>query len=264
LKGVFLFIIFDQTIAMKSEILSDKEIRKYSQQIQLPGVGLAGQEKIKKARVLVIGAGGKGASVLQSLAASGIGFIGICDNYLVEEEALPRQSLYGETDLGKQKAIISRQRLSMLSRLTDFELHNICLSESNILNIIRNYDIILDATDNFTAHYLISDAVVAAGKPMVFSTVFHHSILVSVFNHAGGPSLRDLYPQVPHDSGKTSDEGIGSSFVPYNLAGNFMAHETLKLILGFDNVLSGKVLQFLLKDYSCTITTVTPPSKRRK
>ena len=176
---------------MKSEFLSAREIRKFEEQINLPGVGIQGQEKFRKARILVIGAGGKGASALQALVAAGVGYIGICDNYPVEESALPRQCLYGEIDTGKLKAIVARQHLLEHTKLTEIELHNICLSDTNIRNIISDYDIVLDATDNFMAHYLISDGTVATGKPLVFGSVYHNTSQVSVFNYAGGPSLRD-------------------------------------------------------------------------
>jgi len=234
---------------MKSDVLSDMEIRALSEQIQLPGIGLAGQEKIKKARVLVIGAGGKGASALQGLVVSGVGVIGISDNYMVEDNALPRQSLYGEKDLGKQKAIISKQRLAEPGRHTTFELHNICLSEANILQIVAPYDIILDTTDNFPAHYLINDAAVLSGKPLVFGSVIHNAGLVSVFNHAGGPSFRCLYPRVPGKDGSFTDEGIPSVGMPYRITGDIMACETLKIILGFPSVLSGKLMRFSISDY---------------
>jgi adenylyltransferase/sulfurtransferase len=238
---------------MKSKILSDKEFRKYALQIQLPDVGLDGQEKIKKARILVIGAGGKGTSILQSLVAAGVGYIGICDNFKVEESALPRQSLYGDTDLGKQKAIVSKQRLLELTRMTFFELHNICLSESNVSTIISNYDILADATDNFGAHYLINDAALTAGKPMVFGSVLHNTVQVSVFNHSGGPSLRNFYPTIPDHSENSNVERATALQLLYGIAGSFMANEILKIILGHETVLSGKLLRFNLSDYSCAV-----------
>ncbi len=241
---------------MKSEVLSDMEIRILSQQIQLSGLGLAGQEKIKKSRVLVIGAGGKGASALQNLVASGIGHIGISDNYLVEDGSISRQSLYGEKDLGKQKAIISKQRLTEPGRTTSIELHNICLSETNILEIVAHYDIILDATDNFPAHYLINDAAIISGKPLVFGSVIHNTGMVSVFNHAGGPSFRCLYPQIPRNDSTLTDDGIPSIGLLYRITGDIMACETLKVILGFPAVLSGTLLRFTIAGYSISYSPI--------
>ena len=121
---------------MKSEGLSEKEQRTFGEQIRLSGVGQAGQLKIKKSRILVIGAGGKGTSALRCLVGAGVGMIGISDNYVVEQPALPRQLLYGEKDLGRHKAIISKQKLAELSGFTDFEIHNICLSEQNSGQIV--------------------------------------------------------------------------------------------------------------------------------
>jgi adenylyltransferase/sulfurtransferase len=241
---------------MKSEVLSDKEIRIMARQMQLPGIGLAGQEKIKKARILVIGAGGKGTSALQNLAASGVGYIGICDNYPFDEVTFPRQTLYGEKDLGKQKAIISKQRLSDPGRMTTFGLHNICLSETNILNIVAPYDIILDATDNFPAHYLINDAAIITGKPFVFGSVVHNTSLVTVFNYRGGPSFRCLYPHVPGNNGAFTSEGIPAIGFLYRITGDLMACECLKLILEFPSTLSGRLLHFNIDTYDCTFRPI--------
>jgi adenylyltransferase/sulfurtransferase len=240
---------------MKSEFLSDREIRILTRQIQLPEVGLAGQEKLKKARVLVIGAGGKGSSALQDLVTAGTGFIGISDNYIVEESSLPQQSLYGERDIGKQKAIITRERLLEPGRTTVFTLHNICLSETNILEIIKSYDIILDATDNFPAHYLINDATIIAGKPLVYGSVVHNRGLVSVFNLPGGPSLRCLYPHLPRHDEKVSDRGIPALGLLYHITGTIMAGETIRIILGLPT-LSGNLLHFTMDPYAFSFETI--------
>jgi molybdopterin/thiamine biosynthesis adenylyltransferase len=242
---------------MKSEILSDKEIRIMARQIQLPEVGIAGQEKIKNARVLVIGAGGKGTSVLQSLTAAGVGTLGITDNMLVEENILPRQNLYGEKDLGKQRAIISAQRLSESGCSSVLTLHNICLMETNILNIIAQYDMLVDATDNFPAHYMINDAAIISGKPYVYGSVNHNAGFVSVFNLPGGPSLRCLYPQWPRNKPPLKDEGIPALNLLYRITGTLMAGETLKIIQGLPSSLNGKLLRFHLDTYTSTFETIT-------
>jgi len=250
---------------MKSDILSDREIRKFAEHVKLTDVGLSGQEKIKKARILTIGAGGKGTAVLQALVAAGVGYIGICDNYPVEEFLLPRQCLYGENDIGKQKAIVSRQRLQVISSSTMFELHNICLSEANIRNIVYNYDIILDATDNFTAHYLISDAAVDSGKPLVFGSVYQHSACITVFNYKEGPAFRCLFASVPHNNMLTEDDKTTAMNMIYSITGHLMANEAIKIILGFETSLNGKLLQFNLRDYSSRFETIikNPDNFRR-
>ena len=242
---------------MKSEILSDKEIRIMAQQIQLPEVGITGQEKIKNARVLVIGAGGKGTSVLQSLTSAGVGTLGITDNMLVEENILPRQNLYGEKDLGKQRAIISAQRLSESGCSSVFTLHNICVMETNILEMIAPYDILVDATDNFPAHYMINDAAIISGKPFVYGSVNHNAGFVSTFNLPGGPSLRCLYPQWPRNKTPLKDEGIPSLNLLYRITGTLMAGEALKIIQGLPSPLNGKLLHFHLDTYTSTFETIT-------
>jgi molybdopterin/thiamine biosynthesis adenylyltransferase len=241
---------------MKSEILSDIEIRIMSQQIQLPEVGIAGQEKIKNARVLVIGAGGKGTSVLQSLTSAGVGSLGITDNMLVEENLLPRQNLYGEKDLGKQRAIISALRLSEVGCSSVFTLHNICLMETNILDIIAPYDMLVDATDNFPAHYMIHDAAIISGKPYIYGSVNHNTGFVSAFNLPGGPSFRCLYPQRPRNKTPMKDEGIPALNLLYRITGALMACETLKIIQGMPTALKGKLLRFHLDTYTSTFETI--------
>ena len=227
-----------------------------ARQIQLPQVGLAGQERIKNARILVIGAGGKGTSVLQSLVAAGTGKLGIADNMLVEEDILPRQHLYGEKDLGKQRAIISAQRASEPGCSTVFALHNICLMETNILDIISPYDLLVDATDNFPAHYMINDAAIISGKPFVYGSVSHNSGFVSTFNLPGGPSLRCLYPQRPRKR-VPQDEGIPALNLLYKITGTIMAGEALKIVQGMPSSLNGKLLHFHLDTYATSFESIT-------
>ena len=179
--------------------LSDREKRRYQRHIMLPEIGETGQKKLKQAKVLVIGAGGLGCPVLQYLAAAGVGTIGIVDNDLVQESNLQRQILYGRNDLGKLKAIIAKQRLMELNGLPEYKVLNTYLSKENALGILRDYDIVVDATDNFSSRYLISDACVIMGKPLVFGAIYKFEGQVSVFNYKGGPSLRCLYPESSED-----------------------------------------------------------------
>jgi molybdopterin/thiamine biosynthesis adenylyltransferase len=234
---------------MTSEVLSEREIRLFSQQIKLPSVGINGQEKLKKARVLIIGAGGKGSAVLQNLAVAGVGLIGISDNYLVEEQNMPMQRLYGDVDLGKQKAIIAKQRINQIVRNASFEVHNICLSPDNILKIFQPYDIIIDATDNFPAHYLINDAAIILKKPVVYGSVFHTLGMVSVFNYNEGPSFRCLYSKKPRQLKNPGDDGILGIGILYSITGTIMANEVLAIILGHPVKLSGRLYIFNIKDY---------------
>jgi sulfur-carrier protein adenylyltransferase/sulfurtransferase len=251
------FFTFAEISSMKSEILSDKEIRIMARQIQLPEVGITGQEKIKSARILVIGAGGKGTSALQSLAAAGVGTLGITDNMLVEEDLLPRQNLYGEKDLGKQRAIISAQRLSEPGSSSVFTLHNICLMETNILDIIAPYDLLVDATDNFPAHYMINDAAIISGKPFVYGSVSHNSGFISAFNLPGGPSFRCLYPQRPRNKTPLKDDGIPALNLLYKITGTLMAAEALKIAQGISSALNGRLLRFQMDTYTTSLETIT-------
>lgn len=234
---------------MHSEVLSELEIRRYSHQIELPSVGLAGQEKIKQSKVLVVGAGGKGTTLMQHLVNAGVGIIGISDNYLVEEKALPNQTLYGNYDLGKQKAIISRQKLNEINHLTKIELHNVCISETNILPIINEYDIIVDATDNLPAHYLINDAAVSLNKPVVYGCVHGPKARVSVFNYKNGPSFRSMYTQIPEVKEKHPADGIANIGIISGISGIIMANEVLKIILDMPYILSGELMVFDVSGY---------------
>ncbi len=234
---------------MQSEVLSGLEIRRYSQQIELPSVGLAGQEKIKQSKVLVVGAGGKGTSLMQHLVAAGIGKIGISDNYLIEEKVLPNQILFGYSDLGKQKAIRSKQKLTEINHLTKIELHNVCLSESNIEQICNDYDIVVDATDNLPAHHLINDAAIRLDKPVIYGTVYHSQAHISVFNHHGGPSFRCMYAQITREKEKPPLEGIANIGIISGIAGTIMANEVLKVILDLPFTLSGLLLVFEVPVY---------------
>jgi adenylyltransferase/sulfurtransferase len=241
---------------MKSDSLSNKELRIFSEQIELPEVGIAGQEKIKQAHILVIGTGGKGSAILQQLNSVGAGFLGLCDNYLVEEMALPRQNLYGDSDLGKQKAIVSRQHLSDINHLTRFEIHNICLTENNILGIFENYHIIVDATDNFPTHYLIGDAAVRSGKPLVFCSVYRNEGMVTVLNHENGPSFRCLFPEGSHKKTISKEGVVYGLGLLYSLTGIIAANEILKIILGKASELNGKLIRITLNPYSISFEPI--------
>jgi molybdopterin/thiamine biosynthesis adenylyltransferase len=240
-----------------SEILSGQELRRYSAQIELPLIGIEGQEKIKRARVLVIGAGGKGSSVLQHLSSVGVGKIGISDNFLIQDTDLSRQHLYGNGDLGKQKAIAARQKLVQINHFVDFQLHNVCLSEQNIDSICEPYDMLIDATDNFTAHFMINDSALRLNKPFIFGNVDNSIGYVSVFNYRGGPSFRCAYPRQGNNEYSNNDKKIFSCRVTtINIIGSIMANEAIKVILTLDTVLNGNMLIFNAGNYSFSFVKV--------
>lgn len=238
---------------MESTVLSPIELRRYRSQIELPEVGLQGQEKLKQAKVIVIGAGGKGTTVLQNLAAIGVGNIGICDNYFVEEGNLSRQRLYGNGDLGKQKAIISKQYLQVINHMVNINLHNVCLSDNNIPNICHEYHILVDATDNFLTHYMINNASIKLGIPMVFGSVVNSIGMVAVFNYNQGPDFTKLYPEIPKGKEKPTKRGLFSDGLLINIIGTIMSNEVVKLILDKETELNGKLFQFSMEDYQSTL-----------
>jgi molybdopterin/thiamine biosynthesis adenylyltransferase len=236
---------------MESGFLSPREIRRYSKQIMIPEIGQEGQEKLKKTKVLVVGAGGLGCPVLQYLTAAGIGKIGIVEFDKVEESNLQRQVLYGSLDVGKLKAIIAKNRLEHLNSLVEFEIYNLRLDAANALNIIKQFDIVVDATDNYAVRYIINDTCIILNKPMVHGAIFKFEGQISVFNFNGGPTYRCYNP-----FDKTADyknpvpSDIGLMGVLPGITGTIMANEVIKIITGIGMILSGKLLIFNLLDYS--------------
>lgn len=243
-------------------MLSERELRRFQKQINLPSVGQEGQERIKNASVLVVGAGGKGTAVLKNLVSGGIGKIGISDNYLVEEQALANQSLYGHSDIGKLKAIITRQKLNEINHFTHIELHNVCLEKHNILSVFKAYQIVVDATDNYPAHGLINDASIISKKPVVFGEIEDYKGLVSVFNYKECPTYRCLYPTKP-EKVKSNLQGIPSCGTIYPIVGSIMANEVFKLILSLDNYICGELLQFDIRDYTTTFRKINFNTKNK-
>jgi sulfur-carrier protein adenylyltransferase/sulfurtransferase len=242
---------------MESQILSQREIRRYRKQIMLNEIGVAGQEKLKKARVLVIGAGGLGCPLLQYLAASGVGTIGIVEYDMVDESNLQRQVLYGSDDTGKLKSIIAKNRLENLNSLIEFEIFNLRIDVSNALKILKNYDIIVDATDNFDARYVISDSCVILNKPMVHGSIYKYEGMVAVFNYEGGPTYRCYNPARVNETFRNPPPAdVGLFGVLPGITGTIMANEVIKIITRTGEILTGKVLFFNILNYSFTIFKV--------
>lgn len=241
---------------MESQFLSQREIRRYSKQIMIPEIGLAGQEKLKQSKVLVVGAGGLGCPVLQYLAVAGIGKIGIVEFDKVDETNLQRQILYGSLDVGKLKSIIAKSRLEHLNSLIEFEIFNLKLDTSNAIGIIKKFDVIVDATDNYEVRYIINDSCVILDKPMVHGAIYKYEGQVSVFNYKGGPTYRCYNPDFKTDDFKNpSPTDVGLMGVLPGITGTYMANEVIKIISGSGTVLSGKILVFNILNHSyCTIT----------
>ena len=242
---------------MESSILSPREIRRYGKQIMIPEIGIAGQEKLKQAKVLVVGAGGLGCPVLQYLTAAGVGKIGIVEFDMVDETNLQRQILYGSPDIGKLKAIIAKNRLEHLSHLTEIEVFNLRIENRNSLKIFSEFDIIVDATDNFKARYVISDSCVILGKALVHGSIYKYEGAVSVFNYKGGPTYRCYNPEPPagkHKNPAASEVGLFG--VLPGITGTMMANEVIKIITETGEILSGKILIFNILNNSFNTFTV--------
>jgi sulfur-carrier protein adenylyltransferase/sulfurtransferase len=242
---------------MTGNILSPREARRYNRQIMLPEIGIAGQEKLRQANVLVIGAGGLGCPVLQYLAAAGTGRITIAEFDTVDETNLQRQVLYGSQDVGKLKSIIAAKRLEHLNDLVETERINLRIDSSNSVNILKDSDIVVDATDNYQTRYIINDACVILDKPMVHGAIYKYEGEVSVFNYKGGPTYRCYNPREKTDdykNPKPADTGLFG--VLPGITGALMANEVIKIITGAGELLAGKVLIFNIFDYSFRILKV--------
>jgi len=223
-------------------MLSPQEKIRYSRQLLLTEIGLEGQERLAKAKVLVIGAGGLGCPVLQYLAAAGVGVIGIADGDTVEESNLQRQILYTGSDIGHGKAITAQQKIQAANPHIQVHAHPVAVTPANILALIAPYDIIVDGTDNFAARYLINDACVLAGKPWVFGSIFRFEGQVAVFNHQDGPTYRCIFPLPPAEDEIPSCSVIGVLASLPGIVGTLQATETIKLITGAGQLLSGRLL----------------------
>ena len=228
---------------MEGELLSPREIRRYNKQIMLPEIGIKGQEKLKQAKVLVVGAGGLGCPVLQYLAAAGVGKISIIEFDKVDETNLQRQVLYGSTDIGKLKSIIAKNRLEHLNSLVKIEIINLRLDSSNSLNILNDFDVIVDATDNLETRYVINDSCVNLKKPMVHGSIYRYEGVISVFNYNGGPTYRCYNPSsVNREYKNPQPSQVGIVGVLPGITGTFMANEVIKIITEKGDILSGKIL----------------------
>ena len=241
---------------MDNNILSHREIRRYSKQIMIPEIGARGQEKLKQAKVLVIGAGGLGCPVLQYLTTAGVGTIGIAEFDLVDESNLQRQLLYGSSDVGKLKSIIAKDRLEHLNPLVNLEIFNLRVDSSNSIRLLQNYDVIVDATDNLSARYTINDACVALDKPMVHGAIYKYEGAISVFNYQGGATYRCYNPETKKADFKNPlPSEVGLFGVLPGIIGTYMANEVIKIITGNGKILGGKVL--LINILNNTFNTIT-------
>ena len=243
----------------KDTTFTKEELERYSRHIIIPEFNIEGQRRLKEAKVLVIGAGGLGSPVLQYIAAAGVGNIGIVDFDVVEASNLQRQVLFTLHDLGRPKVEAARERLLAQNPYVNIQTYNSRLTSENALDIIRNYDIVADGTDNFATRYLVNDACVLLGKVNVYASIFRFEGQLSVFNYADekgerGPNYRDLFPTPPPPGMVPSCAEGGVIGVLPGILGSLQANEVIKVASGIGEPLSGKL--FLLDTLSFDTRTL--------
>jgi sulfur-carrier protein adenylyltransferase/sulfurtransferase len=231
-------------IDQPSVTLSKEEIQRYSRHLIMPEVGMDGQLKLKAAKVLCIGTGGLGAPLGQYLAAAGVGRIGLVDFDKVDLTNLQRQILFSTKDVGRPKIEAAAERLRGLNPDIQIDTFETMLTSANALDILKDYDVIVDGTDNFATRYLVNDACVLLGKPNVYGSIFRFEGQASIFGYPGGPCYRCLYPEPPPPGLVPSCAEGGVLGVLPGIVGSIQAAETLKLIIGKGEPLVGRLLLF--------------------
>jgi adenylyltransferase/sulfurtransferase len=222
--------------------LSQEEVLRYSRHLILPEVGMDGQLKLKHARVLCVGAGGLGSPLALYLAAAGVGTLGIVDFDVVDASNLQRQIMHGTADVGRKKLDSAAESVTSINPNVSVEKFETRLTSANALDIIREFDIVADGTDNFPTRYLVNDACVLAGKPNVYGSIFRFEGQASVFALKDGPCYRCLYPEPPPPGAVPSCAEGGVLGILPGLVGLIQATETIKLILGLGQSLAGRLL----------------------
>lgn len=236
--------------------LDSDEMIRYSR--HFPVIGLEGQKKIKNARILCVGAGGLGCPALQYLAAAGVGSLTIMDGDVVEASNLHRQVLFTEDDIGQNKAEVIFKRLHAMNRYVQIRIEKTFFTKSH-LDIVKNYDVVLDATDNYDARYLLNEACRRFAKPLVSASIYQYDAQISVFNYSGGPCYQCLYASPPPKEHTPNCSVGGVLGVLPGVAGTLQATEAIKVILGSSDVLSGKLLCFNL--LTMRFTTLNIPKQ---
>lgn len=225
-------------------MLSRDELRRYARHLSLPEVGVAGQVRLRDAKVALIGAGGLGSPLGLYLAAAGTGTIGVVDHDLVESSNLQRQVIHTAADVGTPKVRSASARIAALNPAVRVVPHETQLSSANALDILDQYDVVVDGTDNFPTRYLTNDACVLLGKPLVYGSVYRFEGQASVFDAKAGPCYRCLFPEPPPPGAVPSCEEGGVLGVLPGLIGMIQAVETVKLVVGIGEPLIGRLLTF--------------------
>ena len=242
--------------------LTVDEVRRYSRHLIIPDVGMAGQKRLKNAKVLVVGAGGLGSPALLYLAAAGVGTLGIVDFDVVDSSNLQRQIIHGASDVGRPKAESARDSIREINPHVEVRLHELRLDSTNVLDVFADYDLVIDGTDNFPTRYLVNDACVLLGKPYVWGSIYRFEGQVSVFwaepppgpdgTRTDGVQYRDLYPEPPPPGMVPSCAEGGVLGVLCASIGSVMVNEAIKLITGIGESLLGRLLVFDALEMSWT------------
>jgi len=228
--------------------LTKEEVARYSRHLIIPDVGMDGQKRLKNAKVLVIGAGGLGSPALLYLAAAGVGTLGIVDFDIVDESNLQRQVIHGQSDIDKPKAVSAKESIEEINPFVNVVLHQVRLEADNVLDIFRDYDLIVDGTDNFATRYLVNDAAVLAGKPYIWGSIYRFEGQASVFWEDApdglGLNYRDLYPEAPPPGMVPSCAEGGVLGILCASIGSIMGTEAVKLIMGIGETLLGRLMVY--------------------
>jgi len=225
-----------------SALLSAREIERYARHVLIPDVGMEGQRRLKNARVLVVGAGGLGSPALMYLAAAGVGTIGVVDDDVVELSNLQRQVVHGAADVGSLKSESAAQRLASVNPLVHVVRHDLRIDSTNALEIIADYDLVVDGTDNFPTRYLLNDACVLLGKPDVWGSIYRFDGQASIWWAQHGPCYRCVFPEPPPPGLVPSCAEGGVLGVLCAAIGSIQAAEVVKLIVGIGDPLVGRLL----------------------
>jgi sulfur-carrier protein adenylyltransferase/sulfurtransferase len=225
-----------------ADSLTVEEVRRYSRHLIIPDVAMAGQKRLKNARVLAIGAGGLGSPTLMYLAAAGVGTLGVVDYDTVDESNLQRQIIHGQSDIGRSKAQSARDSIHEINPLVKVVLHEERLDNDNVFEIFNQYDLIVDGTDNFATRYLVNDACVLLGKPYVWGSIYRFDGQASVFWAENGPCYRCLYPEPPPPGMVPSCAEGGVLGVLCASIGSIQATEAIKLLTGIGESLIGRLM----------------------
>ncbi len=222
--------------------LTVDEVRRYSRHLIIPDVGMAGQKRLKNAKVLCVGAGGLGSPALMYLAAAGVGTLGIVEFDVVDESNLQRQIIHGQSDIGRSKGESARDSVKEINPYVEVILHDERLDNSNVMEIFSGYDLIVDGTDNFATRYLVNDAAVLLGKPYVWGSIYRFDGQASVFWAEHGPCYRCLYPEAPPAGMVPSCAEGGVLGVLCASIGSIQVTEAIKLLAGVGDPLVGRLM----------------------